>query len=85
MRVKTTAVSLVAAAATFATPAVAQDASGPRGKATAPAQLCKAQSKKKTNHGKGKSPFAACVIGVKRATAEHDPTPSTKTAPGTKG
>jgi hypothetical protein len=40
------------------------------GKASAPGQVCRNESRKKTNHGKGKSPFAACVVGVKRAERE---------------
>lgn len=83
MRLKTTAVSLTAAAAMLTTPALAApQPHEARGKATAPGQLCKSQSRKKTNHGKGKSPFAACVIGAKRAKAELATKTSTKTAPG---
>jgi hypothetical protein len=83
MRLKTTLVSLTAAAAMLTTPALAADQSpAAHGKATAPGQLCKAQSHKKTNHGKGKSPFAACVIGAARAQAEHAKDASTTTAPG---
>jgi hypothetical protein len=71
MRLKTTLVSLTAAAAMLTTPALA--ASQPpaaHGKTTAPGQLCKSQSHKKTHHDKGKSPFAACVIGA--AKAQHE-------------
>lgn len=83
MRFKTTVASLAAAAAMLTTPALASDQlPETHGKAVAPGQLCKSQSHKKTNHGKGKSPFAACVIGVKRAKAERATKPSTKTAPG---
>jgi len=83
MRLKTTVVSMTAAAAMLTTPALAaHKPPAVHGKATAPGQLCKSQSHKKTNHGKGKSPFAACVIGVKRAKAERATKPSTKTAPG---
>jgi hypothetical protein len=83
MRFKTTVVSLTAAAAMLTTPAMAsQQSSHAQGKATAPGQLCKAQSHKKTDHGKGKSPFAACVVGARRAQAEHLKAPSAKTAPG---
>ena len=83
MRLKTTVVSLTAAAAMLTTPALAaHQPPEAHGKATAPGQLCKSQSHKKTNHGKGKSPFAACVLGVKRARAELITRPSTKTAPG---
>jgi hypothetical protein len=88
MRLKTTVVSLTAAAAMLTTPAMAADhPPTAHGKATAPGQLCKSQSHKKTNHGKGKSPFAACVVGAKRAQAEataqkSTTETSTKTAPG---
>jgi hypothetical protein len=82
MRLKTTVVSLTAAAAMLTTPALAEKPPKAHGKATAPGQLCKSLSHKKTNHGKGKSPFAACVVGVKRAQAELAKNPSAKTAPG---
>src|SRR6266508_4230158 len=83
MRLRTTVASVTAAAAMLATPALAADQPPTaHGKATAPGQLCKSQSHKKTNHGKGKSPFAACVIGAKRAQAEVVTETSTKTAPG---
>jgi hypothetical protein len=85
MHLKAAFVSMTAAAALFAAPALA--AGGPpegHGKSTAPGQLCKTQSHKKTNHGAGKSPFAACVVGAKRAQAElaSDDGPATETAPG---
>jgi hypothetical protein len=83
MRLRTTVVSLSAAAALLTTPALAADPSpAPHGKATAPGQLCKSQSHRKTNHGEGKSPFAACVIGAARAQAELARDTSTTTAPG---
>jgi hypothetical protein len=83
MRLRTTVVSLTAAAALLTTPALAADQPpGAHGKATAPGQLCKSQSHKKTNHGKGKSPFAACVVGAARAQAELAEDTSTTTAPG---
>lgn len=82
MRLKTTVVSLTAAAAMLTTPALAADQPTAHGKATAPGQLCKTQSHKKTDGGKGKSPFAACVLGAKRAKAEHAAKPSTKSSPG---
>jgi len=83
MRFRTTIVSLTAAVAMLTTPALAShQPPEAHGKATAPGQLCKSQSHKKTDHGKGKSPFAACVTGAKRAKAEHTESPSTKTAPG---
>ena len=83
MHLKTTAVSLTAAAAMLTTPALAaHQPPHAHGKATAPGQLCKSQSHKKTNHGKGKSPFAACVVGAKRAQKELATAPTTTTAPG---
>jgi hypothetical protein len=83
MHLKTAFAAMTAATALFAAPALA--AGGPpegHGKATAPGQLCKTQSHKKTNHGKGKSPFAACVVGAKRAQAEVAAGDKTVTAPG---
>jgi hypothetical protein len=77
MRLRTTVIALTAAAA-LSTPALAAD----HGKTTAPGQLCKGQSHKKTNHGRGKSPFAACVVGAARARAELAQGTSTPTAPG---
>ena len=76
-----------AALALLATPAFAQDApKEPQGKGqtTSPAKICKNESKKKTRHGKGKSPFAACVSGAKRQQAEAAKTPeqSEQRAPG---
>ena len=84
MHLKTTAISLSAALALSAAPALAKKPTPPQGhgKTTAPGQICKGQSHKKTNHGKGKSPFAACVIGAKRAQAELRTQPKTTTAPG---
>ena len=83
MPLQTTLVSLTAAAALLTTPALAADhPPAVHGKATAPGQLCKPQSHKKTNHGKGKSPFAACVVGAARAQRELATDPSTTTAPG---
>lgn len=83
MHLKTTAVSLTAVLALAAPPALGKKPPAkPHGKSTAPGQLCKGQSHKKTNKGKGKSPFAACVVGAKRAQSELAKTPSTKTAPG---
>src|SRR3954469_23518082 len=91
--IKTTALSL-AGAALMAAPAFADRSPNagtgntkPHGTAPAPGQLCKKESRKKTNHGKGKSPFAACVLGAKRAQAETTEqkqgttTPTTHTAP----
>ena len=83
MHLKTTVVSLTAAAAMLTTPALAaHQPPQAQGKATAPGQLCKSQSHKKTNHGKGKSPFAACVTGAARAQAELATNASPTTAPG---
>ena len=75
---KTTAIT--AALALMATPAFAQGQGqgqgqggqnqGQQGQSTAPGQICKNESRKKTMRGKGKSPFAACVVGVKRVNAE---------------
>ena len=90
--IKTTALSL-AGAALMVAPAFADRPPNPgsnghhsgQGQKTAPGQLCKKESRKKTNHGKGKSPFAACVLGAKRAQAEiakrDSSTTSTHTAP----
>ena len=68
-----------AAIALTAAPALAQETPPQNhGQTTSPAKLCKNESKKKTNHGKGKSPFAACVSGTakQRAEARHHPNPS---------
>jgi hypothetical protein len=72
---KTTAIT--AALAMMATPAFAQGQGQggqgqgqQQGQSTAPGQICKNESRKKTQRGKGKSPFAACVVGVKRVNAE---------------
>jgi hypothetical protein len=84
MRLKTTLVAMTAAAAMFTSPALA-DSHQPtkaHGKPTAPGQLCKSESHKKTNKGKGKSPFAACVLGAKRSQTESEREKPTKTAPG---
>ena len=76
-----------AAIALLATPAFAQgqgqEPSG-KGQTTSPAKICKNESKKKTMRGKGKSPFAACVIGVKRQVVEAQKTsePNEQRAPG---
>ena len=74
--------AVTAAIALLATPAFA--AGGGKGQTTSPAKICKAESKKKTNHGKGKSPFAACVVGVKRQQNEAltTPDPAEQSAPG---
>lgn len=71
MKVRTTIVSLAATLAVTAAPAFADKPISPPGrtggKASAPGQVCKAMSHRKSNHGKGKSPFAACVVGAARA------------------
>ncbi|HEX8207124.1 MAG TPA: hypothetical protein VF587_13770 [Solirubrobacteraceae bacterium] len=82
-----TTAATTAAIALLATPAFAQGQDQePRGKGqtTSPAKICKNESKKKTNHGKGKSPFAACVVGVKRqqVEAQTTPEPTEQRAPG---
>jgi len=82
MYLKTTVLSMSAALAMLATPALAAHGPKDHGKATAPGQLCKSQSHKKTSHGKGKSPFAACIAGVKLAESESVKDPSTRTPPG---
>jgi hypothetical protein len=80
-----TTAATTAAIALLATPAFGQTQE-PQGKgqSTSPAKICKNESRKKTNHGKGKSPFAACVIGVARQQreAERTPNPSEQRAPG---
>ncbi len=81
-----TTAATTAAIALLATPAFGQDTQEPqkKGQATSPAKICKNESRKKTNHGKGKSPFAACVVGVKRQQAEAQRTadPNEQRAPG---
>src|SRR3712207_6002536 len=82
MRLSTKTAAVTAAVALMTTPAIAARPADPgsqgkgkgqekaqteRGKSTAPGQICRNESRKKTNKGKGKSPFAACVAGVKRA------------------
>lgn len=81
---KTTGV-LVAAALALPGAAFAQDEpTTENGKATAPGQLCKNESKKKTE-GQKKSDFAVCVSGAKKVQAKAERTSvakATKTAPG---
>ncbi|HTN25959.1 MAG TPA: hypothetical protein VL120_18365 [Solirubrobacteraceae bacterium] len=81
MHLKTTALSLTTALALAATPALAAPSTHAAGKLTSPAQLCKTLSHKKTNHGKGKSPFAACVSGAARAQVELKAKTTPLTAP----
>lgn len=76
-----------AAIALLATPAFAQGTQEPpqkKGHATSPAKICKNESRKKTNHGKGKSPFAACVVGATRQQreAQRNPDENDQRAPG---
>ena len=76
MTARTAAVT--SAIALLATPAFGQGQSGEnsgQGQATSPAKICKSESRKKTNHGKGKSPFAACVVGNARQRNEADRQP----------
>lgn len=85
--VTTKTAAATAAIALLATPAFAQGTDQePRGKgqATSPAKICKSESRKKTMRGKGKSPFAACVVGAKRQEREATRTPeeSEQRAPG---
>jgi hypothetical protein len=79
-----TTAATTAAFALLVTPAFGQETEEPRGHDTSPAKICKNESRKKTNHGKGKSPFAACVVGVKRqqAEAQRTPDPNEQRAPG---
>ena len=74
--------AFTAAIALVATPAFAQGQG--EGQATSPAKICQNESKKKTNHGKGKSPFAACVVGAARQNREarQNPEPNEQRAPG---
>ena len=84
MRVRTTTTSVAAALALMAVPAFAEKPpTAGQGKTTAPGQLCKTQSHKKTNHGKGKSPYAACVSGAKKQVVEakKEPNPSEQRSP----
>ena len=78
--------AMTAALALLATPAFGQDTQEPqkKGQATSPAKICKNESRKKTNHGKGKSPFAACVVGATRQQREAQRTPdeNDQRAPG---
>ncbi len=67
---KTAAVT--AAFALMATPAfaAAPEEGQNQDQSTAPGQICKKESRKKTMRGQGKSPFAACVTGVKKVNRE---------------
>jgi hypothetical protein len=68
MHMRRIAVLTATAFALMATPAFAQGQSEEK----SPAQTCSAMSKKKTNHGKGQSPFAACVSGARRQNSDED-------------
>jgi hypothetical protein len=74
------AVVTTTALALMATPAFAQGQSQGQGDerraqgqglSTAPGQICKNQPRKKNSGGKGKSAFAICVLGARRANADH--------------
>ena len=83
---KTTGALTVAAALALPSAAFAQteQPAPEQGKATAPGQLCKGESKKKTE-GQKKSDFAVCVTGAKKVQAKAERTSvkkATKTAPG---
>ena len=83
---KTAGALTVAAALAFPAAAFTQgETPAPeQGKATAPGQLCKGQSKKKVE-GQKKSAFAMCVVGAKKVQAKAETTSvsaATKTAPG---
>jgi hypothetical protein len=76
-RITSKTAAATAALALFAAPGLAQGGTPP-GHETSPAKLCENESKKKTFHGQGKSPFAACVSGTakQRAEARREPNPS---------
>ena len=83
---KTTGALTVAAALALPSAAFAQteQPAPEQGKATAPGQLCKAESKKKTE-GQKKSDFAVCVTGARKVQAKAERTSvkqATRTAPG---
>ena len=65
-----TAVATVTALSLMAAPAFAQETEEPKGQTTSPAKLCKNESKKKDSAGKGKTLFAKCVSGAKKANAQ---------------
>ena len=77
-----TSAATTAAIALLAIPAFGQEP--PQGQTTSPVKICQGESKKKTNHGKGKSPFAACVVGNARQKREarQNPDPNDQRAPG---
>ena len=82
---KTTGALVAAAALALPSTALAQEEpTTENGKATAPGQLCKAESKKKTE-GQKKSDFAICVTGAKKVQAKAERTSvkqATKMSPG---
>jgi hypothetical protein len=73
---------MTVAVALIATPALASNSHSTtaKGQATSPAKLCKSESRKKTNHGKGKSAYSACVVGATRAQKEAREQGSTTTS-----
>ena len=79
-----TTAATTAAIALLATPAIGQEPPQGDGQSTSPAKICQGESKKKTNRGKGKSPFAACVVGNARQKREarQEPNPNEQRAPG---
>ena len=79
-----TATATTAALALLATPALGQEPPQNQGQSTSPAKICKNESRKKTDNGKGKSPFAACVVGNARQKREarENPDPNDQRAPG---
>ncbi len=65
--------TVVVAATAFSlagAPALAQETEQPTSKS--PAQACKTMSKKKDSAGKGKTLFATCVSGFKKAEAKNE-------------
>jgi len=65
--------TVVVAATAFSlagAPALAQETERPSSKS--PAQACKSMSKKKDSAGKGKTLFAKCVSGFKKAEAKNE-------------
>ena len=79
-----TATATTAALALLATPALGQEPPQNQGQSTSPAKICKNESRKKTNNGKSKSPFDACVVGNARQKREarENPDPNDQRAPG---
>ena len=63
--------ALVATMGLMAAPAVAQETQEPNSN-SAPQTICKNESKKKNSAGKGKTLFAECVSGFKKAEAKNE-------------